>query len=189
MAGQKPTTFTPESAERIARVVRAIENRPPKNPLNPDFDLPAMGANWQFIKITGAITGGDTGCNAPDDVDAMTVVQYYPGIIRQYNSETELWEDTGHTCWINPAPGQVLRNGDYVIARQTRSNACILGVARPLFTSVVSPASSLTPFCIGPMLAGYECVDNGDGTFTPSLSWNYIHYDGTTVTYNATPCP
>lgn len=133
MAGQKPTTFTPESAERIARVVRAIENRPPKNPLNPDFDLPAMGGNWQFIKITGGITGGDTGCDPPDDVDAMTVVQYYPGIIRQYNSETELWEDTTLTVWCEPAPGVTLIGGDQVLGRQVRTNACILGNSRPLF--------------------------------------------------------
>jgi hypothetical protein len=45
------------------------------------------------------------------------------------------------------------------------------------------------PWCLGPFLSGYTCVDNGDGTFTPTLTWSYAHWDGSTLTVNTTPCP
>jgi hypothetical protein len=50
------------------------------------------------------------------------------------------------------------------------------------------PGCNNTAFCT-PTLAGYVCVDNGDGTFTANLTWKYLRWDGNCLTLNDTPCP
>jgi hypothetical protein len=164
--------YDPRTHARIAATVQEVERESKAGGPNPARVAP-RGVNVQKIRITGASVVGPGG------------LACYPGVIENIDKATGVWSGSA-TTWLIESAGGALATRRYVGCEQVADAVTISGDTRPLFA--VNNSGS-APWCLGPFLSGYTCVDNGDGTFTPTLTWSYAHWDGTTLTVNTTPCP